>query len=134
MYSYKRRVNFYDCDPAGILFFGRVYELCHSAYESMIESFNLQEPYWTNENYITPIIHSEASYHKPVRPGEMITINVQVSQLRKSSFELEYELVNLKGEICTKVKIVHIFIHKKNWEKINMPDNLLQAFLSHKKI
>ncbi len=131
MFSYKKKVNFYDCDPAGILFFGRVYEFCHAAYEALIESFNLQESYWTNDNYIVPIIHSEASYHKPVNGGEMVTIIVKVSQLRTSSFELEYEIRNSKGERCTKVKTVHVFVDKISWKKMNMPEELFKAFTNH---
>ena len=54
MFSIKKRINFYDCDPAGIFFFARVYELCHSAYEEMIQSFNLKEDYWTNDRLYCP--------------------------------------------------------------------------------
>jgi acyl-CoA thioesterase FadM len=61
MFVYKKKINFFDCDPAGILFYARVYELCHSAYEAMIETFNLIEDYWANENYVVPIISSTLS-------------------------------------------------------------------------
>jgi len=90
MFIFKKKINFYDCDPAGILFYGRVYELCHAAYESMIENFNLDEDFWTNENYIVPIISSEASYHKPIKYGDEVTVEIKVAKLRPSSFELEY--------------------------------------------
>lgn len=117
MFSIKKRINFYDCDPAGIFFFARVYELCHSAYEEMIQSLNLKEDYWTNEDYIVPILKSEASYHKPVKYGEFIVIEINVNILRASSFELNYEIKNDKNEVCTKVKTVHIFVDKKTWKK-----------------
>jgi YbgC/YbaW family acyl-CoA thioester hydrolase len=117
MFVVKKRINFFDCDPAGIFFFARVYELCHSAYEEMIESFKLEEDYWTNENFIVPILKSEASYHKPVKYGESVTVGISVSSLRESSFELNYELKNGNDELCTKVKTVHIFIDRKTWKK-----------------
>lgn len=117
MFSIKKRINFYDCDPAGIFFFARIYELCHGAYEEMIESFNLKEDYWANENFIVPILKSEASYHKPIKYGETVSVEISVNNLRTSSFELNYEVKNDKNELCTKVKTVHIFIDKKTWIK-----------------
>ncbi|MGB8317975.1 MAG: acyl-CoA thioesterase, partial [Ignavibacteriaceae bacterium] len=84
MFSVKKRISFYDCDPAGILFFARVYEICHSAYEEMIQSFNFKDDYWTNENFVVPILKSEASYHKPIRYDEMITVEIAVGNLRDS--------------------------------------------------
>ena len=65
MFSLQKKINFYDCDPAGILFFARVFELCHACYEEMINSFKLEADYWSNDSYIVPIIHSEAKYRNP---------------------------------------------------------------------
>ena len=117
MFSIKKRINFYDCDPAGIFFFARVYELCHSAYEEMISSFNLNEDFWANKDFIVPILKSEASYHKPIKYGETVSIEITVANLRTSSFELNYEIKNANDELCTKVKTVHIFMDKKTWQK-----------------
>jgi len=78
MYTSKRKINFYDCDPAGILFYAKIYELCHSIYEGMIQSFDLKEDYWTNEDYIVPIIHSEATYHKPLVYNSFVEIQLSV--------------------------------------------------------
>ncbi len=131
MFSIKKRINFYDCDPAGIFFFARVYELCHSAYEEMIQSFNLKEDYWTNENYIVPILKSEASYHKPIKYGEEITVEISAANLRTSSFELNYEIKNVNNEICTKVKTVHIFVDKKTWKKREIIEEVKRGLEMH---
>jgi YbgC/YbaW family acyl-CoA thioester hydrolase len=129
MFTYKKKINFYDCDAAGVLFFARIYELCHSAYEAMIESFNLVEDYWNNEEYIVPIIKSEASYHKPIKYGETITVDIKVAQLKSSSFELNYECKNEKGEITNKVRTVHVCVRKKDWKKKEMPVKVYEGFV-----
>ena len=131
MFSVKKRINFYDCDPAGIFFFARVYELCHSAYEEMIQSFNLKEEYWTNDNFIVPILKSEASYHKPIKYGEIITVEINVNNLRNFSFELNYEIRNNKNEVCTKVKTVHIFVDKKTWKKTEIVEDVKSGLEIH---
>ncbi|MFO7446949.1 MAG: thioesterase family protein [Ignavibacteriaceae bacterium] len=128
MFVYKKKINFYDCDPAGIFFYGRIYELCHSAYEALIESFKLDEDYWNNEDYVVPIIHSEASYHKPIKYGDEVTVELTVSLLKSSSFELSYECKNEKGEKYTKVKTAHIFVDKKTWKKRGMVEKVREGF------
>jgi YbgC/YbaW family acyl-CoA thioester hydrolase len=117
MFTTKKKINFYDCDPAGILFYGRVYELCHSAYEDLISSFDLKEDYWNNDEYVVPILNSEAHYHKPIKYGETMIIEVAVSKLKSSSFELEYTVRNEAGDECTIVRTVHIFVDKATWKK-----------------
>ena len=131
MFNCERRINFYDCDPAGILFFGRVYELCHSAYEELIESFNLREDYWTNENYIVPILKSEAQYRKPIKYGETISVEINVTNLKSSSFELEYTCRNKSGTECVIVKTVHVFVDKATWKKSTMKALIHDGLLKH---
>jgi 1,4-dihydroxy-2-naphthoyl-CoA hydrolase len=128
MFSVKRKIHFYDCDAAGVLFFARIYELCHSAYEEMISAFNLKEDYWNNDDYIVPIIKSEAAYHKPLKYGENVIVDIKVSQLRFSSFELNYECKNEKGEITNKVKTVHVCVDKKTWKKNPFSEEIYKGF------
>jgi len=133
MFNMQKRINFYDCDPAGILFFGRVYELCHSAYEELIDSFNLNEDYWTNDNYIVPILKSEAQYHKPIKYGETVSVEINVTTLKSSSFELEYTCRNKNGEECFIVKTVHVFVNKATWKKSTMNALIHDGLLNHLK-
>lgn len=131
MFVYRRKINFFDCDPAGILFYARIYDFCHSAYEAMIESFNLEQNYWKNEIYIVPIISSEASYKKPINYGEEITVEIKVSQVKQSSFELRYSCRNKSEEDCVQVKTAHIFLNKKSWQKIDIPKKIKDSLKHH---
>jgi 1,4-dihydroxy-2-naphthoyl-CoA hydrolase len=117
MIIHKVKINFFDCDPAGILFYARVFQICHSAYEFMITSFSLKEDYWNNSEYVIPISSSEAKYYNPIRYGETITIELNVIQLRNSSFELGYSCKNENGDVCAEVKTIHVFVDKKTWKK-----------------
>ena len=131
MFTYKRKINFHDCDAAGILFFARIYEVCHSAYEEMITSFNIGEDFWNNDSYIVPIIKSEASYHKPIRYGETVTVEIKVEQLKSSSFELNYICKNEQGEITDKVRTVHVFVNKKTWKKKELSAKISEGLKTH---
>ncbi len=120
MLTIKRRINFYNCDPAGILFYGNIFFFCHSAYEELISSFNLKINYWQNDEFVVPIIKSTADYLKPFKFGDEITIEVSVTELRESSFELNYKCSNQSSDVCADVKTVHVLIDKKTWQKIEL--------------
>lgn len=127
-FSIKRRVNFYDCDPAGIIFFSRVFDFAHSAYEQLIQSIKKDEDYWNNDKYVVPIIKSDSTYLKPIKYGDDITINISINELRSSSFELSYEMISAESELLCSVKTVHIFVDKKSWKKIEIPENIKNEF------
>ncbi len=133
MFTEEITVNFYDCDPAGILFFGRIYELCHKAYEKMIGSFSLANDFWNNEKFAVPVIHSEADYFKPLKYGEEIQISISVTVLKLSSFELNYQCTNKNGDVCAAVKTVHVFVSKASWEKTPVMDELKEKLSNHLK-
>ena len=131
MYTSKRKINFYDCDHAGILFYAKIYELCHSVYEGMIQSFDLKEDYWMNEDYIVPIIHSEATYHKPLVYNSFVEIQLSVSSISTSAFKLAYACKNENGELCVEVLTTHVFVDKKTWKKKQIKDDVKSGLMKY---
>ncbi|MGA7837041.1 MAG: acyl-CoA thioesterase [Ignavibacteriaceae bacterium] len=131
MYLYEKTINFYDCDPAGILFYARIYELTHAAYEGLIDSFNLGEDYWANDDYVVPILHSEARYHKPITYGQTISVEVGVTKIKTSSFELQYKCKNENGDVCVDVKTVHVLIDKIDWKKKSLTDGIKTGLMKN---
>jgi acyl-CoA thioesterase FadM len=97
----------------------------------MIESFNLKNNYWSNDDYIVPIIHSEAKYRNPFSYGQTANIDLKVTSLKNSSFELQYECKNDRGDLCTEVKTVHVLIDKKTWEKKPLTEEIKKGLLKH---
>ncbi|MCH8942594.1 MAG: acyl-CoA thioesterase [Bacteroidetes bacterium] len=131
MITFKTKINFFDCDPEGILFYGRIFQLCHEAYEAMIESFNLKDSYWGNENFIVPIIHCEAKYRKPLLAGETTEIEITVTNLKNSSFELTYLCKNNKGEVTSNVRTVHVFVNRTDWKKTKISEEVKKGLEGH---
>lgn len=121
-FTTKRRVNFYDCDPAGIMFFGNAFFFIHSAYEEMISSWGLKN-YWTSSEFFVPITKAESDFFSPVKPGSFIIIEVYVKQLKKRSFELQYVGFDEEGKKLFASRTVHVFIDR-NFNKIPVPENI----------
>ena len=132
MFKSEIKINFYDCDPAGILFYANLFKFAHKTYEALIESFNLNAGYFNNENFVVPIIHSEGNYFIPIKPGDEIEVSVHVSQLRTSSFELTYNFLDKDSKLYADVKTVHVFVDKKSFEKINVPTEILKSLEANK--
>lgn len=122
MFSIGMTVNFYDADPAGVLFFGNIFKLVHSVYERMIHNGELSRNYFNNENYIIPIMRTQAEFKKPIYPGAFIVIGATVSVLKKSSFELTYSITNEEGAEMAAAKTVHVFLDKTTGEQVPMPE------------
>ncbi len=124
MHTTKIKVFFYDADPAGIIFYSNIFKFAHSAYEEFMRSLKTEKNFFFDRDYVLPIIHTEADYLQPIKPGDELEIKLEVSRLKKFSFELSYTFYNSNKEITAKVKTVHVCVDKKNFKKIEMPEEL----------
>lgn len=131
MISVRRRINFYDCDPAGILFYANIFRMCHSAYEKLVAGFELKKDYWRNDDFAVPIIKSTADYFKPYKSGDEINIEITVSELRETSFELTYKCSNQFNDLCAEVKTIHVFVDKKSWSKTSLLPEIVEGLKLH---
>jgi len=125
MFETERIVEFGMCDSGGILFFARIFELAHSAYEEFILRSDLENNYFEHEEIAIPLISATSDFHKPIKLHEVLEINVVVSKIGNSSFQLTTtfldELVNAKAIVTT----THVFVDKKEFGKMDIPDEFL---------
>ena len=125
MFEAERIVEFGMCDSAGILFFPRIFELAHSAYEEFILRSDLENNYFENEEIAIPLISATSDFQKPITLHEVLKINITVSNIGNSSFQLTTtfldELNNAKATVTTN----HVFVDKKEFKKIDIPDEFL---------
>ncbi|AFN74681.1 thioesterase [Melioribacter roseus P3M-2] len=129
MHTIKRTIRFYDSDPAGVLFFGNLFRYLHAAYEDFLIKNNLKK-YFTSEKILLPVIHSEADFHKPLKPFDTVTINVRVSGVKESSYEINYEVYNNREELAAKGRTVHVVVDA-DFKKIKIPDDLRRLLELH---
>lgn len=132
MYSINTRINFYDCDPAGILFYANIFRKAHSAYELFLESLDLKKDYFDDDKYVLPIVHAEADYKNILVSGDLVSIEVVVTSLRESSFELTYFFVDENKNIKATVKTVHVSVEKESFEKTMLNKELKTKLALHK--
>ncbi len=127
MFEYTTRVNFYNCDPAGIMFFAEAFKFAHSAYEVFLTKLSSNRDYFNDDKIALPIIKTNAEYFKPLKSGDEIKITVSVTQLKEKSFELTYNIYNNQNDLCIIVETVHLCVDKSTFNKIELDSELRGA-------
>ncbi len=133
LYIYEYQIKLSDTDAARVLYFARLYDIIHAAYESYMHESSLSLIKILNEkNYYIPIIHSEADYKQVILLGDKIQIQIFLDNTSQHTFTLVYELYNKKQQIIASAKTVHISIKNSSSRKINLPNELINAFYKKK--
>jgi len=121
MFQTKRVIEFSMCDNAGVLFFSRVFELFHSAYEELILTSSLKNNYFSLDDIAIPLLKVEAEFKAPIKLHDLVNIVIEVTGIKNSSFELKTLLIDDDDITKAIVKSVHIFVDKKTFQKREIP-------------
>jgi 1,4-dihydroxy-2-naphthoyl-CoA hydrolase len=125
-------VRFQDVDAAGVLFFGRIFDYCHQAYEELIASSGADRAhYFAGADFLVPIVHAEADYKFPLRHGERATIEIDVARVGRASFHLRYRVLGDAGDLRAQVVTVHAFVERATMRPIAIPEPLRGFFAGH---
>lgn len=125
MYTYKTTVRLHHTDAAGILFFGRIYEMINEAYESMMLSIgqDIREIIFKSE-YILPFVHTEADYRSPLTVGDEVEIQMEPEKLGTTSMTLVYHIIKTNGIEAVTARTVSVSVDRKSFTKIPLPEPL----------
>ncbi|HEU4725201.1 MAG TPA: acyl-CoA thioesterase [Candidatus Eisenbacteria bacterium] len=136
-FAFTTPVRFQDVDGAGVLFFGRIYDYLHLAYEEFWVSGGVDRAYFfTGAPWVVPIVHSEADYRAPIRHGDTIRVGIDVVKVGKASFELRYAVTGGGGESDQRVaaRTVHAFALRASEGRLKptpIPEELRMFLLRH---
>ncbi|MCF6268753.1 MAG: acyl-CoA thioesterase [Melioribacteraceae bacterium] len=125
MFETERIVEFGMCDSAGVLFFAKIFELSHSAYEEFILRSDLRNNYFENDELVIPIVSATSNFNKPITLHEVLKINIVVSKIGNSSFQLTTIFLDEVDKAKATVTTTHVFVDKKEFNKTEIPDEFL---------
>lgn len=127
MFLTDQKVGFFDADPAGIMFFANIFRMAHAAYEEVLNSKIPDRNYFLDDELAIPIVHSEADYFLPLKPGDVVTPEVSPTVIKESSFELTFTFRNKAGSVCARVRTVHVVVDKNSWTRVTIPADLMNC-------
>jgi 4-hydroxybenzoyl-CoA thioesterase len=115
------RIEWGDCDPAGIIFFPNYFRIFDHSTAMLFEAVlgmtklemfkNLEFTGW-------PLVRTQAKFIKPTRFGDDVTV-VSTIVFGRSSFEVDHKL-SLDGEMCAECS------EKRVWT-VRDPDGRLKS-------
>jgi len=124
-FEHTLRVRFHQADPAGVLFYGRLFELVEETYEAFCRAAGLDiDALMRQEGLTTPVVRASADFTRPMRVGEQVTVRLTVARLGNASFTLDYDFLCANGEPRAKARVVHVFVDATCWRKHVIPDDV----------
>jgi 4-hydroxybenzoyl-CoA thioesterase len=91
----QRRIQWGECDPAGIVFYPRYFEMFDAATTAMFSAATGLTKYQLFEAYKFagyPMVDTRARFLIPCRFGDDVTIETVMTEARRSSFDITHHL------------------------------------------
>jgi 4-hydroxybenzoyl-CoA thioesterase len=103
-FTYRRQltIEWGQCDPAGIVFNSRFFEIFDTSTWRMFEAalgVKPQDLAGTFGIIGIPLVDARANFIKPIRFGDTVEMATRVSEFRRSSFDVEHRL-SVGGELA----------------------------------
>jgi len=97
MLTYVRntRIEWGDCDPAGIVFYPRYFAMFDSCTTGMFSQALGMSKFEFIKHYDFlgyPMVDTRARFLKPTRFGDDVTIETTITEFRRSSFDVRHRL------------------------------------------
>lgn len=103
-YIHRRQltVEWGQCDPAGIVFNPRFFEMFDVSTWQLIQSLLgvPQQDFPAAYNVVgAPLVDARANFLKPARFGDVIEIASRIGEVRRTSFDIEHR-ISIGGELA----------------------------------
>lgn len=112
-YAHVIAVEFNHCDPAGMVFYPRFFEMINSVVENFFDE-ELHYPFarmHVEEGYAVPTARIETEFHAPARLGERLRFDLAVTRLGRTSLHLTIRAAGGDGPKLT-ARSVLVFVDR----------------------
>lgn len=131
MMTFKRTIQFGDCDPAGYIYTPRVaYYVVEAATEYLSALLNKPAIRAALDSGILPLTRAlSIEYTGPAQWDDVLDINVTVLTISERSFSIGIEAVTEKGVIVFTAKQTQVCVSAETKQPIAIPDFLREVLL-----
>ena len=126
------RIEWGDCDPAGIIFYPRYFEIFDASTAMLFERALGMTKYQMFKNFKFsgfPLVRTRARFLKPTRFGDDVTVGSTIT-FGRSSFEVEHRL-ELMGETCVECSEKRVWVIRDTSGRLKshpVPEAVLEKF------
>ena len=133
-FSNKRtvRIEWGDCDPAGIIFYPRYFEIFDASTAMLFEAALGMTKFQMFKNLDFagfPLVRTRARFLKPTRFGDDVTVETTI-KFGRTSFEIEHRL-SLDGVTCAECSEKRVWVVRDAEGRLKshpVPDEVLAKF------
>jgi 4-hydroxybenzoyl-CoA thioesterase len=128
-------VEWGQCDPSGIVFNSRFFEMFDVSTWLLFEAALGVKPHELAKAFDIvglPLVDARANFLKPAKFGDVVAIASQVAEFRRSSFEIEH-LLSINGELAveggeTRVWAVRDKTNPEKFGAVAIPADVIVRF------
>src|SRR5262249_29710616 len=91
------RIEWGDCDPAGIVFYPRYFEMFEPCIATLFERATGMTKYQMLRAYQFagyPVVEARAKFSAPAKYGDDVVAETTISEFRRSSFDVHHRVFN----------------------------------------
>jgi 4-hydroxybenzoyl-CoA thioesterase len=93
----KVRIEWGDCDPAGIVFYPRYFEIFETCIATLFERATGLNKYQMLRAYDFagyPVVQARAQFLSPAKFGDDVIAETSIGEFRRSSFDVVHRVIN----------------------------------------
>ncbi|MAF67649.1 MAG: hypothetical protein CMJ84_18590 [Planctomycetes bacterium] len=128
-YETEIQVRFGHVDPAGIVYFPRIYDYIHDVFEQVWEE-HVGERYYDlllEQKIAFPLVKADVDFRSPLRFGEVPSVLVTAFHLGRSSLGLRY-VFKIGERVCVDARMTTVCVEADGMKSQEMPDAFRRRF------
>jgi len=125
----QQTVRFGDVDPAGIVYFPRIFDYIHQAFEEVWDVHVGARYYYllNDERVGFPLVHSEVDFRSPLRFGDRPIVRVTCFKIGRSSLGLRY-VFSVHDTVCVDAHMTTAYVGIDELKTMPIPDEYRAKF------
>ena len=129
MHRFETPIRLGLTDAAGVVYFARVFDLAHVAYEDFLDAIGHPLPPELRFDAAgMPVVEARARYTAPLRLGDRAVIAVRITELGSTTFTTESS-ISVDGAVHAVVTLKHVMI--VDGARAPLPSALHEALAGH---
>ena len=133
MTSYKHKVQYYETDKMGIVHHSNYIKWMEEARVDFLEKIGWSYDQLEKVGLVSPVLSLNIDYSHPSYFSDMVSIDVEILELKMSKMRVGYKMTNEEGEVVAKCESSHGFLLSSGRPAILKRDfpGLYEALLTH---
>lgn len=131
IFTHSAPVRFHHCDPAGIVFYPRYFDMANEAVESWFAA-RLGTPFWALHGPMglaTPTVAMEVRFTAPSRHGDLLSIAIRALKVGRASLDIA-TTITAEAETRMEMRSTLVLTQRDGGRPCRWPDDIRARLLA----